>query len=89
MYMCTPGHKNKMMGHGEIRPSESARGKGRERHGTVEGGRPPTGGPVRSDRKEHRSSRVSRSFRTSFHYGKNGTILKLVVSGSMLKLWYN
>ena len=28
----------------------------------VESGRPPTGGPVRSDRKEHRSSRVSRSY---------------------------
>ncbi len=30
--------------------------------GAVEGGRPPTGGPVRPDRKEHRSSRVTRSF---------------------------
>ncbi len=32
--------------------------------GTVESGRPPTGGPVRSDRKEPRSSRVSRPFGT-------------------------
>jgi hypothetical protein len=31
--------------------------------GTVESGRPPTGGPVRSDRKEPRSSRVTSSLR--------------------------
>ena len=31
--------------------------------GTVESGRPPTGGPVRSDRKEPRSSRVTTSLR--------------------------
>jgi hypothetical protein len=30
----------------------------------VESGRPPTGGPVRSDRKEHRSSRVTTVRRT-------------------------
>ena len=77
MYMCTQGHKNKMMGHGEIRPSESARGKGRERHGTVEGGRPPTGGPVRSDRKEHRSSRVSRSYGPRSITGKTEWFISL------------
>jgi hypothetical protein len=37
-------------------------GRETRRPGIVESGRPPTGGPVRSDRKEQRSSQVSRFF---------------------------
>ena len=43
--------------------------------GTGRHGRPPSGGPVRSFRKEHRSSRVTGHFVTLVLYGKNVTVL--------------
>ncbi len=65
VYICTPRH-TRLRCLWEIRPSESARGRdavtGETRNREIESGRPPTGGPVRSARKEHRSSRVSRSY---------------------------
>ena len=52
-----------------FQPSRPDARDGRDR--VVECGRPPTGGPVRSDRKEQTFFPSLSSLRDSFHYGKN------------------
>jgi hypothetical protein len=61
MYNLYTETQNKMLCFCRVTPSESAL-EGPGENWEVESGRPPTGGPVRSDRKEHRSSLVSRSY---------------------------